>query len=113
MKNDVDYNVYINDSSEKYHAFCLKVNNEIIAGKIECSQDELIRQIREYKKSMIISWLFPILIIICLLIISIYFANLFLGIITFLIAGLFGFLALKVYRKNKRIIKRIEQNLNQ
>lgn len=111
LKEDIDYNIIINNSSEKYKAFNLYVNNELLSGEIECSEKELIYQILEYRKSLIISWAFPILIVICLLIVSIKFKSLILTLITTLIISLLVFFLIKNRKKNKLIIEEIKQKL--
>lgn len=112
LANDVDYNIIINNSSEKYKAFNLKVNNEFISGEIEYSKKEFDSQIQEYKKSLLISWLFPILVIVCLLIASLYLKNLILFLIVFFIVGLLIFFLAKTCKKNNFIINKIKQEFN-
>lgn len=110
LKDDIDYNIVINNSSEKYKAFNLNINNEFLSGKIEYSEKELLNQIKDYKKSLLISLLFPILVVICLLIVSVKLKNLILLLGTVFIIVLLLFFLVKTHKKNNLIIEKIKDD---
>lgn len=103
--------IVIKESKTAYVAFDAFINDCEIKGSPIVTKEKLSNQIKSYRQSKLIIFIFPILILISLLILSFYINNVVMSVIVFCLAIFIFICEYKKGKKDKEKIKQLIQNL--
>ncbi len=96
--------IEIEKSDKKFEAFSVKIDNIKLEDTLYITESELRRQINDYRTSIIISSIFPLIIVLFLLFISIHLKNIIIGFVFSFVVVILFITFIKVKKKNKKII---------
>ena len=103
--------IVIKESKTAYVAFDAFINDCEIKGSPIVTKEKLSNQIKSYRQSKLIIFIFPILILISLLILSFYINNVVMSVIVFCLAIFIFICEYNKGKKDKEKIKQLIQNL--
>lgn len=103
--------IVIKESKTAYFAFDAFINDCGIKGSPIVTKEKLSNQIKSYRQSKLIIFIFPILILMSLLILSFYKNNVVMSVIVFCLAIFIFICEYKKIKKDKEKIKQLIQNL--
>ena len=103
--------IVIKESKTAYVAFDAFINDRGIKGSPIVTKEKLSNQIKAYRQSKLIIFIFPILILTSLLILSFYINNVVMSVIVFCLAIFILICEYKKGKKDKEKIKQLIQNL--
>lgn len=103
--------IVIKESKTAYVAFDAFINDRGIKGSPIVTKEKLSNQIKSYRQSKLIIFIFPILILTSLLILSFYINNVVMSVIVFCLAIFILICEYKKGKKDKEKIKQLIQNL--
>ena len=103
--------IVIKESKTAYVAFDAFINDRGIKGSPIVTKEKLSNQIKAYRQSKLIIFIFPILILTSLLILSFYINNVVMSVIVFCLAIFIFICEYKKGNKDKEKIKQLIQNL--
>lgn len=103
--------IVIKESKTAYVAFDAFINDCGIKGSPIVTKEKLSNQIKSYRQSKLIIFIFPILILMSLLILSFYINNVVMSVIVFCLAIFIFICEHKKSKKDKEKIKQLIQNL--
>lgn len=106
-----DNTIVIKESKTAYVAFDAFINDRGIKGSPIVTKEKLSNQIKSYRQSKLIIFIFPILILISLLVLSFYINNVVMSVIVFCLAIFIFIWEYKRGKKDKEKIKQLIQNL--
>lgn len=99
--------IVISNSKEPLKRYCLSLNGKYVSSETVYSQTEIEHQVKEYNKSFAVSLIFPIIIFIAFVVVSLCLKSM-ISLLVFLIAfGLFSLCILRIIKKNRKIVKSI------
>lgn len=102
--------IVIKESKTAYVAFDAFINDCVIKGSPIVTKEKLSNQIKSYRQSKLIIFIFPILILMSLLILSFYINNVVMSVIVFCLAIFIFICEYKKSKKDKEKIKQLIQN---
>lgn len=94
--------IVIKESKTAYVAFDAFINDRGIKGSPIVTKEKLSNQIKSYRQSKLIIFIFPILILTSLLILSFYINNVVMSVIVFVWRFLYLFVSIKRVKKTKK-----------
>lgn len=103
--------IVIKESKTAYVAFDAFINDCRIKGSPIVTKEKLSNQIKSYRQSKLIIFIFPILILISLLMLSFYINSVVMSVIVFCLAIFIFIWEYKRGKKDKEKIKQLIQNL--
>lgn len=103
--------IVIKESKTAYVAFDAFINDRGIKGSPIVTKEKLSNQIKSYRQSKLIIFIFPILILISLLILSFYINSVVMSVVVFCLAIFIFIWEYKKGKKDKEKIKQLIQNL--
>ena len=108
---DAENEIFINNSAEPLKACSVMLNGKYISSEIMYSQEETERQAKEYYKSFAVSLIFPTIIFLAFIIVSICLKSVA-SLVAFLtVLCLYYLLVLSIIKKNKKVIKNINNQI--
>ena len=102
-----DNEIFILDSDNAMQAYAVKINDEKIEGTVKYTYDDLRYEYIKFIESFIILLIFPIVITIIMLVLTLKYKNLGLIMATIIFIVLLIFCTVKTIYKSKRFIKKL------
>ena len=102
-----DNEIFILDSDNAMQAYAVKINDEKIEGTVKYTYDDLRYEYIKFIESFIILLIFPIVITIIMLVLTLKYKNLGLIMTTIIFIVLLIFCTVKMIYKSKRFIKKL------
>ena len=108
---DAESEIFINNSAEPLKVCSVMVNGKYVSGEIVYSQEETERQAKEYYKSFAVSLIFPTIIFLAFIIVSICLKSAVSLVVFLTVLCLFSLFVLSIIKKNKKVIKNINNQI--
>lgn len=109
---DAENEIFINNSAEPLKVCSVMVNGKYVSGEIVYSQEETERQVKEYYKSFAVSLIFPTIIFLAFIIVSICLKSVVSLVVFLTVLCLFSLFVLSIIKQNKKAIKNINNQIN-
>ena len=108
---DAENEIFINNSAEPLKVCSVMLNGKYVSGEIVYSQEETERQAKEYYKSFAVSLIFPTIIFLAFIIVSICLKSVVSLVVFLTVLCLFSLFILSIIKKNKKAIKNINNQI--
>lgn len=108
---DAENEIFINNSAEPLKVCSLMMNSKGVTGEIVYSQEETERQVKEYYKSFAVSLIFPTIIFLAFIIVSICLKSAVSLVVFLTVLCLFYLFVLSIIKQNKKAIKNINNQI--
>lgn len=109
---DAENEIFINNSAEPLKVCSVMLNGQYVSNEIVYSQEETERQVKEYYKSFTVSLIFPTIIFLAFIIVSICLKSVFSLVVFLTVLCLFSLFIFSIIKKNKKSIKNINNQIN-
>lgn len=108
---DAENEIFINNSAEPLKVCSVMMNSKGVTGEIVYSQEETERQAKEYYKSFAVSLIFPTIIFLAFIIVSICLKSAVSLVVFLTVLCLFYLFVLSIIKQNKKAIKNINNQI--